>query len=70
MITFKIEKNLIESWLKLNKSMNSSIFEAFLLWSPSVSSEALMRQGFKGADLGREIDRLEKMNIVKLIDSL
>jgi tRNA nucleotidyltransferase/poly(A) polymerase len=70
MITFKIEKKMVKSWLKLNKSMSDSIFEAFLSWSPSVSSEGLMRQGFKGADLGKEIQRREKIEIAKLSQSI
>jgi tRNA nucleotidyltransferase/poly(A) polymerase len=60
-----IDDNTILEWYKVN-SINSVsskykswIFEAFIDYKPSVSSEELMSQGFKGKALGDEIKRLE-----------
>jgi len=58
--------DLIVCWLDLN-SIHNKIFIRFIDYVPSVSSEDLMKQGFKGKALGDEIKRLEIENFKKLI---
>jgi tRNA nucleotidyltransferase/poly(A) polymerase len=59
--------DLIVCWLDLNSSIHNKIFIRFIDYIPSVSSEDLMKQGFKGKALGDEIKRLEIENFKKLI---
>lgn len=57
---------IIRDWLRII-GLKSEIFEAFLKFKPSVSSEELMSKGFQGPTLGSEIKRLEIENFKKLI---
>lgn len=50
--------DLIVGWLDVN-GIHNKIFIRFIDYIPSVSSEDLMKQGFKGKALGDEIKRLE-----------
>lgn len=56
----------IIDWLDLN-GITSKIFIRFIDYKPSVSSEELMSQGFKGRELGDEIRRLEVEKFKKLL---
>lgn len=53
-----IDDVIISEWLKLN-NINDEWHHKFLRYKPSVSSTDLMSMGFKGAELGKEIKRLE-----------
>jgi tRNA nucleotidyltransferase/poly(A) polymerase len=53
-----IEDSTILEWLDVNDISDEWMIK-FVDYRPSVSSEELMKQGFKGAELGREIKRLE-----------
>ena len=53
-----ISDTMILEWYRIN-NIKDPIFDSFLKYQPTVSSEELMNKGFKGAELGREIKRLE-----------
>jgi tRNA nucleotidyltransferase/poly(A) polymerase len=57
-IQSSIDNNLIQQWLDV-QNIDDEWMVKFLDYKPTVSSEELMNKGFKGADLGREIKRLE-----------
>lgn len=61
-----IEDSTILEWLEVN-NINDEAMIKFVDYKPSVSSEELMKQGFKGAELGREIKRLEIEKFKKLL---
>lgn len=48
----------ILDWLNV-RQIDSPIFKAFLKYKPSVSAEDLMKQGYKGKELGSKIKELE-----------
>jgi tRNA nucleotidyltransferase/poly(A) polymerase len=52
------DSKIIDDWLDINH-ISDPMFDKFLDYKPSVSSEDLMKQGFKGKALGDEIKRLE-----------
>lgn len=66
---FLIEPQMILQWLELNKLHNGPLFKLFFTWQPSVSAEKLIKQGYKGVELGKQIEILEKERIRKLISS-
>jgi hypothetical protein len=53
-----ISDETILEWLKV-EGINDDTLIKFVEYRPSVSSQELMEQGFKGRDLGIEIKRLE-----------
>ncbi len=53
-----ISDDMILDWVKLNK-LDMNLFNSFIKYEPSISSEDLMNKGFKGKELGDEIKRLE-----------
>ena len=53
-----IDNDLIQEWLDV-QDVNDKWMINFLDYKPTVSAEELMSKGFKGAELGREIKRLE-----------
>ena len=53
-----INDTTILEWLDVN-DIDDEWMIKFVNYKPTVSSEKLMKKGFKGADLGREIKRLE-----------
>jgi tRNA nucleotidyltransferase/poly(A) polymerase len=53
-----IEDSTILEWLDVNGISDEWMIK-FVEYKPSVSSKELMDKGFKGAELGREIKRLE-----------
>lgn len=61
-----VSNELISEWLKV-ENITSNIYMAFMQYKPSVSAEMLMKQGFKGRELGLEIKRLETENFKKLL---
>jgi tRNA nucleotidyltransferase/poly(A) polymerase len=56
----------ILDWLNV-RQIDSSIFRAFLKYKPSVSAEDLMKQGYKGKELGSKIKELEIEEFKKLL---
>lgn len=54
-----IKNSTILEWLKVNNIKNKLAYK-FLDYKPYVSAKELMDKGFKGAELGKEIKRLEK----------
>jgi len=54
----RVSDEVILDWYKINQ-INDATHLAFIKYKPSVSAEELMKQGFKGAELGKEIKRLE-----------
>lgn len=54
-----IKDSTILEWLKVNNIKNKLAYK-FLDYKPSVSAKKLMDKRFKGAELGKEIKRLEK----------
>jgi hypothetical protein len=48
----------ILEWLKV-QSIDTDTLVKFVEYKPSISSQELMEQGFKGRELGLEIKRLE-----------
>jgi tRNA nucleotidyltransferase/poly(A) polymerase len=57
-IQSSIDNNLIQQWLDV-QNIDDEWIVKFLDYKPTVSAEELMAKGFKGAELGREIKRLE-----------
>jgi len=55
---YKISDDILNEWIRVAGLKNIE-FEKFIGYKPSVSAEELMKQGFKGADLGRRIKELE-----------
>jgi hypothetical protein len=53
-----IDDATILEWLDVN-NITDDRFIKFTEYKPSVSAQDLMSKGFKGAELGREIKRLE-----------
>ena len=51
------DKTILE-WMRV-KNLNSNLFKTFFNFKPNVSSEELMRLGFKGKQLGDEIKKRE-----------
>jgi tRNA nucleotidyltransferase/poly(A) polymerase len=56
-----IKDSTILEWLEVN-NIDDKWMIKFIDYKPSVSAEELMKMGFKGSDLGREIKRLEIEN--------
>jgi tRNA nucleotidyltransferase/poly(A) polymerase len=63
-----VDDSVILDWYRVN-NINDKQHLAFLKYAPIVNSSELMDKGFSGADLGREIKRLEIENFKKMIDS-
>jgi len=59
-----IKDSTILEWLEVN-NIDDKWMIKFIDYKPSVSAEELMKMGFKGSDLGREIKRLEIENFKK-----
>lgn len=59
-----IEDSLIKEWLIIN-NINKKELLSFIEFEPSVSAKELMDKGFKGPELGKEINRLEIENFKK-----
>lgn len=62
-----ISNDIIREWSDII-SANSEIYE-FVDFAPSVSAEELMNKGFKGIELGKEINRLESIEFKKRLYS-
>ena len=60
-IQSRVYSDLIKEWLDVQNIDNEWMLK-FLDYKPTVSAEELMSKGFKGADLGIEIKRLEIEN--------
>jgi tRNA nucleotidyltransferase/poly(A) polymerase len=54
----RVNDEVILDWYKINQ-INDATHLAFIKYKPSVSAQDLMDKGFKGAELGKEIKRLE-----------
>jgi tRNA nucleotidyltransferase/poly(A) polymerase len=65
-IVARVSDDVILEWYKV-RDISDKIFTSFLKYKPSVSAEDLMKKGFKDAELGKEIKRLEIENFKKLI---
>ena len=63
-----ITNEVISEWFKIN-DISSKLFLSFLKYKPSVSAEELMKKGFSGQELGKEIKRLESENFKMLIQN-
>jgi tRNA nucleotidyltransferase/poly(A) polymerase len=61
-----IDDATILEWLDVN-GISDEWMVKFVNYKPTVSSEELMKKGFKGADLGREIKRLEIEKFKKML---
>ena len=61
-----IEDSTILEWLDVNGISDEWMIK-FVEYKPSVSSKELMDKGFKGAELGREIKRLEIEKFKKIL---
>jgi len=61
-----IDDATILEWLDVN-GVSDEWMVKFVNYKPTVSSEELMKKGFKGADLGREIKRLEIEKFKKML---
>jgi hypothetical protein len=59
----KISNEEVLEFAKFN-SMNMNMVNKFLEFELSVSGDELLNKGFKGADLGKEKERLEKINFL------
>jgi hypothetical protein len=53
-----VDNITIEDWSRIN-GLDRNLFDVFIEYKPTVSSEDLMKKGFKGKELGDEIKRLE-----------
>ncbi|NBO23476.1 hypothetical protein EBU94_09095, partial [bacterium] len=60
-----LSKEELLDWMKV-EDLNGEDFLRFLRYKPSVSSKELMDQGYQGAELGRKIKELEKLNFERL----
>ena len=56
-----IDNNILNEWLILNDIKDDLMYK-FIDYKPTVSAEKLMDLGFKGKQLGEEINRLEIIN--------
>lgn len=65
-VVSRVDDDTILEWYKI-RNVEDKIFLSFLEYKPSVSSEELMSKGFKGAELGKEIKRLEIEKFKKMI---
>ncbi len=54
-----VTDDMISEWVNINK-LDKNLFDAFILYKPTVSAEELMNSGLKGKELGEEIKRLEE----------
>lgn len=62
-----VTNEMIVEWMRV-ENINSKLYKAFVKYKPVVSSEELMKQGFKpGRELGLEIKRLETENFRELL---
>lgn len=57
----------LEEFAKLNGSPDMKLVKAFIQYEPSVSGQELMDQGFKGREIGQELERRETELFIKLI---
>jgi len=60
-----LSKEELLEWMEVEK-LDGNDFLKFLRYKPSVSSQELMDQGYKGAELGQKIWELEKLNFERL----
>jgi tRNA nucleotidyltransferase/poly(A) polymerase len=65
-VVSRVTNEMINEWLDLNE-IDDPMFDKFLDYAPSVSSEELMAKGFKGKALGDEIKRLEIQKFKQMI---
>lgn len=65
-IVSKVDDDTILEWYKI-RNIEDKIFFSFLKYKPSVSAEDLMEKGFRGAEIGKEIKRLEIEKFKKMI---
>jgi tRNA nucleotidyltransferase/poly(A) polymerase len=63
-----VEREMIEEWYMM-KGLTEAMFQVFLDFEPTVSANDLMQAGFKDAELGREIKRLETLRFKELCES-
>lgn len=54
-----VTDDMISEWVNINK-LDKNLFDAFIIYKPTVSAEELMNSGLKGKELGEEIKRLEE----------
>lgn len=57
----------LEEFAKLNGSPDMKLVKAFIQYEPSVSGQELMDQGFKGREIGQELERRETELFTKLV---
>jgi hypothetical protein len=60
-----LSKEELLEWMEVEK-LDGNDFLKFLRYNPSISSQELMDQGYKGAELGQKIWELEKLNFERL----
>jgi len=65
-VVSQVSDDVIKDWYSMN-NISDKMFFKFLDYKPSVSSEELMKKGFKGKELGEEIKRLEIENFKSMI---
>lgn len=60
----------LEEFSNLNGEPNSKLVKAFNKYSPSVSGQEVMNKGYKGREIGREIERLETEKFLEVLKSV
>lgn len=63
-----VTDEMILDWMSINDKTDSKLFNSFISYRPTVSSEELMSFGFKGEKLGNEIKRLESERFKMLVE--
>jgi tRNA nucleotidyltransferase/poly(A) polymerase len=64
--SYRISDEIIREWISM-VGLAGKEFEAFVKYRPTTNSQELMSKGFKGAELGREIKRLETEKFKQMI---
>lgn len=61
-----VTDDMMSQWLDINE-IDEPMFDKFFDYKPSVSAEELMKQGFKGKELGAKIKELETQKFKSMI---
>jgi tRNA nucleotidyltransferase/poly(A) polymerase len=62
-----VNDDMIGDWFRF-ANIDNSLKNAFVKYRPSVSAESLIKLGYKGAELGKMISKMESEEFEKLLD--
>lgn len=64
--SYQVDDSMLNEWMKIT-GVDGVNWQAFVKYKPTISSQELMSQGFKGKELGDEIKRLEIYKFAELL---